>query len=82
MVVPDSPTTATNPRKRPRLELDNGGTRERKKGKSMFGILLGTLNKAKSEDKERSASEAFKKRQLLEQRLANKLKSESDNVRK
>jgi hypothetical protein len=42
-------------RKRPRIDL---GVGERKRGKSMFGIVLGTLNKAKIEDKERNASEA------------------------
>lgn len=43
-------------KKRPRLDL--GAGRERKRGKSMFGILVGTLNKAKIEDKERNASDA------------------------
>ena len=45
-------------KKRPRLDLDGG--RERKRGKSMFGLVIGTLNKAKIEDKERSASEAVR----------------------
>lgn len=51
-------TTAS--KKRPRLDLTDatGDNRDRKRGKSMFGILLGTLNKAKIEDKERNASEA------------------------
>lgn len=44
-------------RKRPRIDL---GVSERKRGKSMFGIVLGTLNKAKIEDKERNASEAVR----------------------
>ena len=44
-------------RKRPRIDL---GVNERKRGKSMFGIVLGTLNKAKIEDKERNASEAVR----------------------
>ncbi|GLB38055.1 putative pinin/SDK/memA/ protein conserved region [Lyophyllum shimeji] len=75
---------ATAGKKRPRLDLDalNGGARERKRGKSMFGLLLGTLNKAKIEDKERSASEAAKKRQLIEQRLQHKLRKETDSVRR
>ena len=46
-------------KKRPRLDFSAG--RERKRGKSMFGILVGTLNKAKIEDKERNASEAVSK---------------------
>jgi len=44
------------PKRRPRLDLT---AEPRKRGaKSMFGIVLGTLNKAKVEDKQRNASEA------------------------
>ncbi|KAG6877572.1 hypothetical protein C0993_005986 [Termitomyces sp. T159_Od127] len=68
-------------KKRPRLDLGVGG-RERKRGKSMFGLVVGTLNKAKIEDKERSASEAAKKRQLIEQRLQTKLRNETNSVRR
>lgn len=50
------PATATGPKKRPRLDLSD--PRERKRGKSIFGLVLGTLNKAKVEDRERNASEA------------------------
>lgn len=50
------PTEPAATKKRPRLDLSE--PRERKRGKSMFGIVLGTLNKAKIEDKERNASEA------------------------
>ncbi|KIL62468.1 hypothetical protein M378DRAFT_193196 [Amanita muscaria Koide BX008] len=80
-VEPAAPTTV---KKRPRLDLTNatGNNRDRKRGKSMFGILLGTLNKAKIEDKERNASEAAKKRQLTEQRLQIKLKKETESVRR
>ena len=48
---------ATTNKRRPKIDLTvlSG---ERKRGKSMFGIVLGTLNKAKIEDKERNASEA------------------------
>lgn len=77
-----SMNTDTN-RKRPRLVLTGEGNgRERKRGKSMFGVVLGTLNKARIEDKERSASEAAKKRQMIEQRLQHKLKKETDSVRR
>ncbi|KAJ8074423.1 hypothetical protein PM082_015324 [Marasmius tenuissimus] len=82
---PSSPTTTTTDttRKRPRLDLNaEGSGRERKRGKSMFGLVLGTLNKAKIEDKERNASEAAKKRQLIEQRLQAKLRKETDSVRR
>jgi hypothetical protein len=49
---------AASTKKRPRLDLSVDPLRERKRGKSIFGIVLGTLNKAKVEDKERNASEA------------------------
>jgi hypothetical protein len=57
--TPTEPPTGpgTGNKKRPRLDL-NVDPRERKRGKSMFGLVLGTLNKAKREDKERNASEA------------------------
>ncbi|KAF7428993.1 hypothetical protein PC9H_008231 [Pleurotus ostreatus] len=74
--------TQQEARKRPRLNLNADSGRERKRGKSMFGILLGTLNKAKIEDKERNASEAAKKRQLIEKRLQSKLQKETDSVRR
>jgi len=66
----------------------------------MFGLLVGTLNKAKTEDKQRSATDAVrpprlfgpsysypnrvqaKKRQMIEQRLQDKLKKETDSVRR
>lgn len=47
------------PRKRPRLDF-NQAAGERKRGKTVFGILVGTLNKAKIEDKERNASDAVR----------------------
>ncbi|KAG6331443.1 hypothetical protein ID866_7649 [Astraeus odoratus] len=68
-------------KRRPKIDL-TVLTGERKRGKSMFGIVLGTLNKAKLEDKERNASDAAKKRQLLEQRLQAKLRKETDSVRR
>lgn len=57
--VPSQP-----PRARPKLDLSSftnpAGSRngERRKGKSIFGVVLGTLNKAKIEDKQRMASDA------------------------
>ncbi|KAF7294403.1 Pinin-SDK-memA domain-containing protein [Mycena kentingensis (nom. inval.)] len=65
-------------RKRPRLDLSEPQRRKR----GMFGVLLGTLSQAKKEDKERNASEAAKKRQLIDQRLQSKLKRETDTVRR
>jgi hypothetical protein len=52
---------AAAPKKRPRLDLTIEH-RERKRGKSMFGLLVGTLNKAKTEDEARNASEAVRAR--------------------
>lgn len=65
--VAEPPKPATEQRKRPRLDLSavTGSTRERKRGKSMFGLVLGTLNQAKIEDKERNASEAVGSRNSL-----------------
>lgn len=51
-------------KKRPRIDLTTD-SRERKRGKSMFGILLGTLNKAKKEDHDRNASEAVSPSQVV-----------------
>ncbi|KAH7877756.1 uncharacterized protein C8R40DRAFT_1159703 [Lentinula edodes] len=48
----------------------------------MFGLVLGTLNKAKIESKEREASDAAKRRQLLEARLQAKLRNETAEVRR
>jgi hypothetical protein len=50
---------ATTNKRRPKIDL-TVLPGERKRGKSMFGIVLGTLNKAKIEDKERNASEAVR----------------------
>ncbi|KAI0737244.1 hypothetical protein C8Q80DRAFT_1214400 [Daedaleopsis nitida] len=87
----DTPTTPTAPepstaeatvtKKRPRLDMAVE-PRERKRGKTMFGLLLGTLNKAKNDDKQRNASDAAKKRQLIDQRLQDKLRKETDSVRR
>ncbi|KAH8996863.1 hypothetical protein EDB92DRAFT_1842383 [Lactarius akahatsu] len=82
----NQPTQATvaaaaAPKKRPRLDL-TVEPRERKRGKSMFGLLVGTLNKAKTEDEARNASEAAKKRQLIDKRLQDKLRKETDTVRR
>jgi hypothetical protein len=72
---PAPPTVA-----RPRLNLSSASSR--KGGKSMFGLVLGTLNKAKIEEKQRDASEAVKKRQMIEKRLQAKLRNETEEVRK
>lgn len=47
-------------KKRPRIDMAVE-PRERKRGKTMFGLVLGTLAKAKNEDKERNASEAVRR---------------------
>ncbi|KAF7356720.1 Pinin-SDK-memA domain-containing protein [Mycena venus] len=79
-VPPTEPAAMASANKR-RPKLDLSEPQKRKRG-GMFGLLLGTLNKAKIEDKERSASEAAKKRQLIDQRLQNKLRKETDSVRR
>ncbi|KAH9915505.1 uncharacterized protein B0H18DRAFT_885896 [Fomitopsis serialis] len=68
-------------RKRPRIDMapDAG---QRKRGKSMFALALGTLTKAKNEDRQRNQSDAVKKRQEIEQRLQDKLRKETDSVRR
>ncbi|KAF7309706.1 Pinin-SDK-memA domain-containing protein [Mycena indigotica] len=77
--MPTEPAAmALENKKRPRLDVSD--TQKRKRG--MFGVLLGTLKQAKQEDKERNASEAAKKRQLIDQRLQSKLKKETDSVRR
>jgi hypothetical protein len=48
----------------------------------MFGLLVGTLNKAKTEDETRNASEAAKKRHLIDKRLQDRLRKETDSVRR
>ncbi|KAI0333211.1 hypothetical protein GY45DRAFT_1272338 [Cubamyces sp. BRFM 1775] len=73
--------TKAGTKKRPRIDMAVE-PRERKRGKTMFGLVLGTLAKAKNEDQERNASEAAKKRQLIEQRLQDKLRKETDSVRR
>jgi len=77
----ETAAAAAAPKKRPRLDLTIG-PRERKRGKSMFGLLVGTLNKAKTEDEARNASEAVKKRQLIDKRLQDRLRKETDSVRR
>ena len=54
----DAPSGSSGgPRKRPRIDMATE-PRERKRGKTMFGLVLGTLKRAKTEDKERNASDA------------------------
>jgi len=68
-------------KKRPRLDL-TADSRDRKRGKSMFGILVGTLNKAKKEDQDRNTSEAARKRADIDRRLQAQLAEETDSVRR
>ena len=51
--------TKAGTKKRPRIDMAVE-PRERKRGKTMFGLVLGTLAKAKNEDQERNASEAVR----------------------
>lgn len=49
------PTAAGNERKRPRLDLN---AEPRKKGRSIFGQVFGTLKKARDEDSKLKTSDA------------------------
>ncbi|KAH7104387.1 hypothetical protein BKA62DRAFT_694539 [Auriculariales sp. MPI-PUGE-AT-0066] len=84
--VPREPAAPPKPAVRPKLDFKverAGGAGVRKRaGRTMFGVVLGTLNKAKIEDKERAASEAAKKRALIDQRLQSKIARETNSVRK
>lgn len=69
----DAPSNGPE-RQRPKLNLSGltdtaasrkGPTGERRKGKSIFGVVLGTLNRAKIEDKQRMSSEAVRLVNLL-----------------
>ena len=55
----DAEETKAGTKKRPRIDM-TVEPRERKRGKTMFGLVLGTLARAKNEDKERNASDAVR----------------------
>lgn len=72
----DAPSNGPD-RQRPKLNLSGltdtaasrkGLTGERRKGKSIFGVVLGTLNRAKIEDKQRMSSEAVRRVPTLQPR--------------
>lgn len=62
MLEPSSQTNATEDnlttRKRPRIEMAASAQRDRKRGRSMFSLVVGTLNKARNEEGDRNSSEA------------------------
>ncbi|KAI0734758.1 hypothetical protein C8Q72DRAFT_769853, partial [Fomitopsis betulina] len=67
--------------KRPCIDMaTNAG--QHKHGKSMFTLALGTLTRVKNEDPACNQSDAAKKRQEIEQRLQEKLRKETDSVRR
>ncbi|CAE6492613.1 unnamed protein product [Rhizoctonia solani] len=71
-------TNDTQPKKRPRIDMT---TQPRKKGRSVFGMVLGTLKKAKDEDKVRAGTETARRRAEVEERLARELTRRKDQVR-
>ncbi|QRV98214.1 hypothetical protein RhiJN_26233 [Ceratobasidium sp. AG-Ba] len=71
-------TADSQPKKRPRLDMNS---EPRKKGRSVFGMVLGTLKKAKDEDKVRASTETAKRRAEVEERLARELNRRKDQVR-
>ena len=85
-----APTSAhAHQRTRPKLDMsglagaaDSAKPGERKKTRSLFGVLVGTLNKARVEDKERSASAAAQKRAMLDKRLQTRLRREAESGRR
>jgi hypothetical protein len=81
---PLSPEPSAPQRARPKLDMSTTSAKpgERKKTRSLFGVLVGTLNKARVEDKERSATVAAQKRAMLDQRLQMKLRREKDSGRR
>jgi hypothetical protein len=81
-----APTPAPAPaaRSRPKLDLSalGGGAGERKKGRSLLGLLVGTLNKAQAEDRARAASGAAQKRARIDARLQSRLRAEAEGGRR
>ncbi|KAH7334690.1 hypothetical protein B0J17DRAFT_671183 [Rhizoctonia solani] len=67
-----------SPKKRPRIDMT---TQPRKKGRSVFGMVLGTLKKAKDEDKVRAGTETARRRAEVEERLTRELTRRKDQVR-
>lgn len=78
------PPPPSDTKKRPRFNFGalGGAGGDRKRGRGMLGLVVGTLTKAKNEDKERMASDAAKKRHMIEQRLQMKLRKDADSVRR
>ncbi|CAE6375091.1 unnamed protein product [Rhizoctonia solani] len=71
-------TNDSQPKKRPRIDM---ATEPRKKGRSVFGMVLGTLKKAKDEDKVRASTETARRRAEVEERLARELTRRKDQAR-
>ncbi|KAF8608188.1 hypothetical protein BDV93DRAFT_466471 [Ceratobasidium sp. AG-I] len=71
-------TSESQPKKRPRINMVN---EPRKKGRSVFGMLVGTLKKAKDEDKVRASTDTARRRAEVEERLARELTRQKDQVR-
>lgn len=62
--APDAGADGNTTKKRPRIDMAVE-PRERKRGKTMFGLVLGTLKRAQNEDKERNASDAVRHHSFL-----------------
>jgi len=71
-------TGESQTKKRPRINMVN---EPRKKGRSVFGMLVGTLKKAKDEDKARANTETARRRAEVEERLMRELTRQKDQVR-
>jgi len=75
----DSGATSGRKRPRPRLDLD---VEPRKKSRSIFGQVFGTLKKARDQDTQSKASESVKKRIEIDTRIMGKITREQTTVRK
>ncbi|CAO3657959.1 unnamed protein product [Umbelopsis vinacea] len=64
-----------DPQKRPRLDMSQDGQR---RGKRMFGVLMGTLNKFKNDTSKKTSAE--KQREEIETKLQEKLERERSEL--
>ncbi|CDZ98791.1 Pinin/SDK/MemA protein [Phaffia rhodozyma] len=76
-VKPNSPIKQTEAEKREERRKKGLGADEKKRGKRLFGGLLGTLDAFKKEERKRDASDAAKRRELITNRIQTKLRSEN-----
>ncbi|KIY44326.1 hypothetical protein FISHEDRAFT_51698, partial [Fistulina hepatica ATCC 64428] len=69
-------------KKRPRVVMTEGPSRERKRGKGIFGMMLGTLKEAQTEDQRRSAAAGAQRRKEKEITIQSRLRKDVDSSRR